>query len=53
MFNIVNHQGNTSQNHNELLPHTYQNGSHQKEYKQQMLVKMWEKRNLGTLLVGK
>ena len=26
MFNITNHQGNTNQNHNEILPHTCQNG---------------------------
>ena len=28
--NIVNHQGNTNPNHNELSPHTCQNGHHQK-----------------------
>ena len=26
MFNITLHQGNTNQNHNEILPHTSQNG---------------------------
>ena len=30
MLNITNHQGNTNQNHNEILPHTCQNGYHQK-----------------------
>ena len=30
MLNIVNHQGNANQNHNEVSPHTYQNGYHQK-----------------------
>ena len=26
MLNITHHQGNTNQNHNEIPPHTYQNG---------------------------
>ena len=26
MFNIINHQGNTNQNHNEIPPYTCQNG---------------------------
>ena len=33
MFNITNHQGNANQNHNEISPHTYQNGYHQKDNK--------------------
>ena len=33
IFNITNHQGNANQNHNEILPHTCQNGYHQKEHK--------------------
>ena len=33
MLNITNHQGNAHQNHNELSPHTCQNGYHQKECK--------------------
>ena len=32
-FNTTNHQGNANQNHNEIAPHTSQNGYHQKEYK--------------------
>ena len=31
MLNIVNHQGNAPQNHNEISPHTYRNSHHQKE----------------------
>ena len=33
MFNIVNHQRNANQNHNEISPHTCQNGYHQKDHK--------------------
>ena len=33
VLNITNHQGNANQNHNELLPHTYENGCHQKDKK--------------------
>ena len=36
----------------EILPHTCENGYHQKHHKQQMFVQMWNKRNLCTLLVG-
>ena len=30
MLNITNYQRNTNQNYNEVLPHTGQNGHHQK-----------------------
>ena len=33
VLNITNHQGNANQNHNELSPHTDQNGYPQKEHK--------------------
>ena len=33
MVNITNHQGNTIQNHNEIAPHTCQNGNCQKDKK--------------------
>ena len=33
MLNITNHQENANQNHNEVLPHTCQNGHRQKENK--------------------
>ena len=51
MLNITNHQENANQNYNEISPHSYQHGYHQKEDKQQMVAKMWEKRNPCTLLV--
>ena len=40
MLNISNHQRNAKENHNEISPHTYENGCHQKEHKQQVLVRM-------------
>ena len=33
MLNITNHQGNANQNHNEVSPHTCQNGHYQKDNK--------------------
>ena len=33
MFSITNHQRNANQNHNEILPHTCQNGYYQKDNK--------------------
>ena len=30
IFSIIDHQGNANQNHNELSPHTSQNGYYQK-----------------------
>ena len=31
MINIANHQENANQNHNEIAPHTCQNGCNQKD----------------------
>ena len=33
VVNITNHQGKANQNHNEISPHTCQNGCHQKRHK--------------------
>ena len=33
MLNIIINQGNANQNHNDILPHTCQNGYHQKDNK--------------------
>ena len=51
MLNTAN-QGNANQNHKELSPHTCQNGYHQKDHKNQMVVRMWRKRNPCALWVG-
>ena len=32
-LNIANHQGNANQNHNEISPHTCQNGYHQRDHR--------------------
>ena len=47
MLNIASHQGNANRNYTEISPHTYQNGYHQREHKEQILVRMWKR---GTLL---
>ena len=56
MLNITNHQGNANQNHNEISPHTCQNGYHQKnkqtnKKKKQVLVRIWRKGNAHELFV--
>ena len=33
MLNITNYQRNENQNHNEISPHTCQDGNHQKDKK--------------------
>jgi hypothetical protein len=45
MFNILSHQGNANKNNSEIPPHTSQNDYDQKLRWQQMLVRMWWKRN--------
>jgi hypothetical protein len=52
MFNILNHQGNANQNNPEIPPHTSQNCKDQNFRQQQMLARMWRKRNTPPLLVG-
>ena len=44
MLDITNYQGNANQNHNEVSPHTSQNGYHQK-IKQPNFVKWAEDLN--------
>jgi hypothetical protein len=50
MFNLLNHKGNENQNSTEIPSHSSQNDSHQEN--QQVLARMWRKRNPHTLLVG-
>ena len=52
MFHLTCHLGNTNQNHNEIPPHTSENCENQQDRKQQMLERMWRKRNPLALLVG-
>ena len=52
MLCITCHQGNTDQNHNEIPPHTSENGENLQGRKQQMFEKMWRKGNTLALLVG-
>ena len=51
ILNITN-QGNANQNHNEISPHTCQNGYYQKDSKEQVLSRMWRKGNPDTILMG-
>ena len=52
MLNITNYQRNANQNCNEVSPHAGKNDHHQRIYKQQILERMWRKRNAPTLLAG-
>ena len=52
MLHITNYWRNASQNYNELLPHTDQNGHHQKNLQIINAGKGVEKGNPLTLLVG-
>jgi hypothetical protein len=52
MLNILNHQGNANQNNPEISPHINQNDWDQKFRWQQMLARMWRKRNPPPLLMG-
>ena len=45
------HKGNANQNHSEVSPHICQNGWNQKHKKQQVLERMWRKRNTCALWV--
>ena len=50
MFNVT--QRDANQNHDEVPPYNSQNGHHPKVYKQEVLERLWRKRNPVTLLVG-
>ena len=45
MLNIINHQENAKQNHNEISPHTCQNGCYQKDKREQVLARICRKGN--------
>ena len=51
VLSIINHQGNTSQNHNEILLHIYKDVYFHKDKREQMLVRMGRKGNTYTVLV--
>ena len=51
MLNVINHQQNANQNHNEILPHICQNGFHQMDNKLQVLASMRGKKNPCVLSV--
>jgi hypothetical protein len=51
MLNISDHKGNVNHNHIKIPPHSRQDGYHQenKQQQQQMLARMWRKRNGGNV----
>jgi hypothetical protein len=52
MLTIPSHKGNANQNHTKISYHSCYNSYHKEHHHQQMLVRMWGKRKLHTLLVG-
>jgi hypothetical protein len=52
MFNILRYKENTYQNDTEISSHPSENSNHQENKQQTMLVRMQEKRNPQTLLMG-
>ena len=44
MLNITNYQGNANQNHNEISPHTFQNGYYKKRQQTTSVAEDVEKR---------
>jgi hypothetical protein len=51
MITTSGHEGNANQNHTKIPPHPCKNSYHQKHHQQQMLARMWGRRNPHTLLV--
>ena len=51
IFHITN-QGNANQSHDEISPHTCQNGYYKKDNKEHVLARMWRKGNPSTILKG-
>ena len=45
MLNITNHEGNANQTCNELSPYTCWNGYYEKDKKEQVLMRIVEKRD--------
>ena len=52
ILHITNYQENTSQNQCEIPLHTFQNDCHERDNKEQVLMKMCKKRNPCALLMG-
>jgi hypothetical protein len=52
MLTTSSHKGNANQNHTKILSQLCWNSHHQKYHQQQVLARLWRKRNPRTLLVG-
>ena len=48
---LLNDQKTANHSLGEISPHTFQNGCYQKDYKSEMLVKMWRKGNPCATLI--
>ena len=51
MLNMANHLRNGNQNYSDVPSHTCLTAYHQKEHRQQVLVRMWRRGSPSTLLV--
>ena len=51
ILHITNYQENTSQNQHDISLHTFQNDYHERDNKEQVLMKMCKKRNPCAILV--
>ena len=51
MLNVTSHQRDANENHNEIPPHTNQNGQHN-QINKQVLERMRRRGNPSALLVG-
>ena len=52
LLSITSYRRDANENHHEIPPHTDQNGRHNQSKKQQVLERLWRKRNPSSLLVG-
>ena len=52
MVNVINHQENANQNHNDISPHIYKIALTKKKKKRQVLAMMWRNWNPCTLLLA-
>ena len=52
MLSITSYQRDANLNHNEIPPHTIENGLHKQSNKQQVLERLWKKGNPSALLVA-
>ena len=52
MLSITSHQRHANWNHNEISPHTVDNGHQKQINRQEVMARLWRKGNPSTFLVG-